>query len=212
MVLPIATALIVGAYVVLSKDAQPKRPAATPGESFQHPAELKRRTFGRCDVSLRDPLTTPADRASNKPSVQLCTPLISAANSFRFSTLPRKMTFTMPPYAYLRMAIRLGRTIISDFLTDIATTSVRYPAPQRSIVPNQSSLDQNASLLHRLDVPHRRIDFQIFACFSAVVLATAQPSISTELPQGSDCSQLQRCPPGSPLDALHRPTDGRYRS
>jgi hypothetical protein len=35
----IATALAIGAYVVLSKDAQPKRPDATPRESFQHPAD-----------------------------------------------------------------------------------------------------------------------------------------------------------------------------
>ena len=38
MILHIATALAIGAYVVLSKDAQPKRPDATPRESFQHPA------------------------------------------------------------------------------------------------------------------------------------------------------------------------------
>jgi hypothetical protein len=35
----IATALAIGAYVVLSKDAQPKRPDATPRESFHHPAD-----------------------------------------------------------------------------------------------------------------------------------------------------------------------------
>ena len=34
MILQIATALAIGAYVVLSKDAQPKRPDATPRESF----------------------------------------------------------------------------------------------------------------------------------------------------------------------------------
>jgi hypothetical protein len=35
----IATALAIGAYVVLSKDAQPKRPDASPRESFQQPAD-----------------------------------------------------------------------------------------------------------------------------------------------------------------------------
>jgi hypothetical protein len=39
MTLQIATALAIGAYVVLSKDAQPKRPDATPRESFQRPAD-----------------------------------------------------------------------------------------------------------------------------------------------------------------------------
>jgi hypothetical protein len=38
MILQIATALAIGAYVVLSKDAQSKRPNPTPRESFQHPA------------------------------------------------------------------------------------------------------------------------------------------------------------------------------
>ena len=37
MLIQIATALAIGAYVVLSKDAQPKRPHATPRESFDHP-------------------------------------------------------------------------------------------------------------------------------------------------------------------------------
>jgi hypothetical protein len=35
----IATALAIGTYVVLSKDAQPKRPGATARESSQHPAD-----------------------------------------------------------------------------------------------------------------------------------------------------------------------------
>jgi hypothetical protein len=35
----IATALAIGAYVVLSKDAQPKHPDSTPRESFQQPAD-----------------------------------------------------------------------------------------------------------------------------------------------------------------------------
>jgi hypothetical protein len=35
----IATALAIGAYVVLSRDAQPKRPDATPRKSIQHPAD-----------------------------------------------------------------------------------------------------------------------------------------------------------------------------
>jgi hypothetical protein len=35
----IAAALAIGAYVALSKDVQPKRPDASPRESFQHPAD-----------------------------------------------------------------------------------------------------------------------------------------------------------------------------
>jgi hypothetical protein len=35
----IAAALAIGGYVVLSKDVQPKRPDASPRESFQHPAD-----------------------------------------------------------------------------------------------------------------------------------------------------------------------------
>jgi hypothetical protein len=35
----IATALAIGAYVVLSKDARPKRPNATPRKLFQHRAD-----------------------------------------------------------------------------------------------------------------------------------------------------------------------------
>ena len=35
MILQIATALAIGAYVVLSKDARPKRPNSTSRESFQ---------------------------------------------------------------------------------------------------------------------------------------------------------------------------------
>ena len=39
MILQIVTALATGAYVVLSRDAQPKRPDAAPREPFQHPAD-----------------------------------------------------------------------------------------------------------------------------------------------------------------------------
>ena len=39
MILEIGTALAIGAYVVLSRDAQPKRLDATPRESLQHPAD-----------------------------------------------------------------------------------------------------------------------------------------------------------------------------
>jgi hypothetical protein len=39
ILIQIATALAIGAYVVLSKDAQPKRPDATARESFRHPAD-----------------------------------------------------------------------------------------------------------------------------------------------------------------------------
>jgi hypothetical protein len=39
MILQIATALAIGAYVVLSKDAQFKRADAAPRESFQHPID-----------------------------------------------------------------------------------------------------------------------------------------------------------------------------
>ena len=37
ILIQIATALAIGAYVVLSKDSRPNRPDATPRESFQHP-------------------------------------------------------------------------------------------------------------------------------------------------------------------------------
>jgi len=36
ILIQIGTALAIGIYVVLSKDASPKGPAATPRESFQH--------------------------------------------------------------------------------------------------------------------------------------------------------------------------------
>jgi hypothetical protein len=39
MILQIATALAIGAYVVLSRDAQPKRADATASEASQHPAD-----------------------------------------------------------------------------------------------------------------------------------------------------------------------------
>lgn len=39
MILPIAIALAVGVYVVLSRDVQPERPESTTGESFQYPAD-----------------------------------------------------------------------------------------------------------------------------------------------------------------------------
>lgn len=39
MILQFATALAIGAYAVLSKDAQPKRPDATPREPFQRPED-----------------------------------------------------------------------------------------------------------------------------------------------------------------------------
>jgi hypothetical protein len=37
ILIQIATALAIGAYVVLSKDVQSKRPDAAPRASFQHP-------------------------------------------------------------------------------------------------------------------------------------------------------------------------------
>lgn len=39
MILQIVIALSIGAYVVLSKDAQPKRPDAALREPFQHPPD-----------------------------------------------------------------------------------------------------------------------------------------------------------------------------
>jgi hypothetical protein len=48
----IATALAIGAYVVLSKDAQPVRPHATPRESFQHPCTTPSRS---AETSVRTP-------------------------------------------------------------------------------------------------------------------------------------------------------------
>jgi hypothetical protein len=48
----IATALAIGAYVVLSKDAQPKRPKASPRESFQHTADHLDRDGRRVPVEF----------------------------------------------------------------------------------------------------------------------------------------------------------------
>jgi hypothetical protein len=53
MILQIATALAIGAYVVLSKEAQPKRPDATPRESFQQPADHLLDRGGRLEPSVR---------------------------------------------------------------------------------------------------------------------------------------------------------------
>jgi hypothetical protein len=49
MILQIATALVIGAYVVLSRDAQPNRPDAAPRESFVHADHLDR--DGRSELS-----------------------------------------------------------------------------------------------------------------------------------------------------------------
>ena len=49
----IATALAIGAYVVLSKDEQPNRPDATPRESFQHPADPLLDRADRPELSAR---------------------------------------------------------------------------------------------------------------------------------------------------------------
>jgi hypothetical protein len=50
----IATALAIGAYVVLSKDAQPERLDATPRESFQHPADRLDRDARRKRSAIHD--------------------------------------------------------------------------------------------------------------------------------------------------------------
>jgi hypothetical protein len=51
----IAAALAIGAYVVLSKDVQPKRPDASPRESFQHPANhLDRDSHAPADTQASD--------------------------------------------------------------------------------------------------------------------------------------------------------------
>jgi hypothetical protein len=39
MILQVVTALAIGAYVALSRDAPPKRPDAAPREPFQQPAD-----------------------------------------------------------------------------------------------------------------------------------------------------------------------------
>jgi hypothetical protein len=58
ILIQIATALAIGTYVVLSKDAQPKSPDASPRESFQHPADHL------LDASDREDLAAIATRVS----------------------------------------------------------------------------------------------------------------------------------------------------
>jgi hypothetical protein len=59
----IATALAIGAYVVISKDAPPKRLDATPHESFQHPVAHLLDRDGRLSSRRSDPLR-PRSRAT----------------------------------------------------------------------------------------------------------------------------------------------------
>jgi hypothetical protein len=63
----IATALAIGAYVVLSKDSRRKRPDAIPRESFQHPADhLIERTAALSSRRSNCILTRTDDECSRK--------------------------------------------------------------------------------------------------------------------------------------------------
>jgi hypothetical protein len=65
----IATALAIGAYVVLSKDAKRKRPDATPRESLrlQHPADHLLDRDGRPELSaIHDYILLTDDECSRK--------------------------------------------------------------------------------------------------------------------------------------------------
>ena len=67
MILQIATALAIGAYVVLSKDARPKRPNSTSRESFQPPADHLD-LDGRLELSaIHDYILLRKDESSRKP-------------------------------------------------------------------------------------------------------------------------------------------------
>ena len=66
MILQIATALAIGAYVVLSKDAQPKRPDATARESIQHPADHLDRDARPEFSSIADYIPLTGDERSNR--------------------------------------------------------------------------------------------------------------------------------------------------
>jgi hypothetical protein len=62
----IATALAIGAYVVLSKDAQPKRPDVTPRQSFQQPADHLIATVALSSRRFITTFSSPARRYFSK--------------------------------------------------------------------------------------------------------------------------------------------------
>lgn len=67
ILIQITTALAIGAYVVLSRDAHPKRPDATPRESFQHPADHLDRD-GRPELAMiRDYILLNDNESWRKP-------------------------------------------------------------------------------------------------------------------------------------------------
>jgi len=67
ILIQIATALAIGAYVVLSKDAQPERPDATPRESFQYPADHLDRDARPEFSAIADYILLTGDEHSNRP-------------------------------------------------------------------------------------------------------------------------------------------------
>jgi hypothetical protein len=64
MILQIATALAIGAYVVLSKDAQLERPDATPRESQHPPHPLVERDGRVSRIEIRSPAARRVLRAA----------------------------------------------------------------------------------------------------------------------------------------------------
>jgi hypothetical protein len=67
----IATALAIGAYVVLSKDARPKRPDVTPRQSFQRPADhLLDRDGGLSSRRFITTFSSPARRYFSKDQIR----------------------------------------------------------------------------------------------------------------------------------------------
>jgi hypothetical protein len=67
ILIQITTALAVGAYVVLSRDAHPKRHGVAPRESIQHPADHLDRD-GRPELAMiRDCILLNDNESSRRP-------------------------------------------------------------------------------------------------------------------------------------------------
>jgi hypothetical protein len=67
ILIQIATALAIGFYVVLSKDAQPERSDATPRASFQHPADHLDRDDLSERLAIRDYILLTDEGARKTP-------------------------------------------------------------------------------------------------------------------------------------------------
>jgi hypothetical protein len=78
MILQIATALAIGAYVVLSKDARPKNPDAISRESFQHSfTSTKRSTMPLLNGSVPTSWSTPTKAMERKSTATKRKPRLS---------------------------------------------------------------------------------------------------------------------------------------